>query len=123
MWRVLITISLWLALVVAAFGRSMEIPVEPKALDQGAYVFSVSTNAVQGGVAFQVKISAKTGDIYTNCNIGVSIVTHWRTDGTGGTKITPVQPAIPVTVKKDGRVWRADFTISRDQLKQTGLSC
>jgi hypothetical protein len=120
MYRFLIITNLWLALAFSAFGLSMEIPVTPKALDQGTYVFSVTTNAVQDGVAFHVVISTKTNDISTNCSIGVSVVTHWEP---GGSEIVPANPAIPVTVKKDGRIWRADFIVSHGQLKQAGLSC
>jgi hypothetical protein len=120
MCRIFVITSLWLTLALSAFGLSMEIRVTPKALDQGAYAFSVTTNAVQGGVAFHVVISAKTGDISTNCSIGVSVVTHWEP---GGSEIVPAKPEIPVAVKKDGRIWMADFTISHGQLKQIGLCC
>jgi len=109
------------ALASSAYGLSVEIPVTPARLDQGAYVFSVSANTATNGAAFQVIITAKKGDIASDCSVGVCVVSHWG-DGSG-TQIVPAQPPIPVTLKTNGRIWRADFTVSEAELKQAGLCC
>jgi hypothetical protein len=122
---------LWLALASSVYGFSMEVSVTPNSLDHGNYTFSVSTNETQDGVSFHVVVTAKTGGIPPNySSIGVCLVTH-RKNGTSygrsdwsSSSIRPFnKPAIPVTLKKDTRVWQADFTIPRQSLWRRDLCC
>ena len=121
MHRLFVTLGLWLALVLSAHGMSMEVPVTTTNLDQSKYRFSISTNAATGGVSFHVIVTAKKEDIHANSEVGLSIVTHTKT-GTGEVhSIVRVKPEIPVRVKKDKRVWEADFTVSFELLEKPGL--
>ena len=63
---------------LCAFGLMAEIPVTPNSLDQGTYVFSVSTNSVQGGTSFHITINAKTNIFSPDSSAGLGIVTHWK---------------------------------------------
>jgi hypothetical protein len=119
MCRILIVTMFWAALVSSAFGLSEEIPVTPKSLDQGRFSFSVATKTVTNGVAFHVVISKMADRISTNCKFGISVVTHWEP---GGSEIVPAEPATPITVKKGGRIWSADFIASPALLQTTGAS-
>jgi hypothetical protein len=114
----LIAAIFWSSLVLSAHGTSVEISITPTNLDQHGYVFSISTNAAQYGVAFHVAISTKTGEIYSDSSVGLSMVTHPKD---GGCSITGVEPAIPITLEKDKRVWKSEFTVSQGLLKKPGL--
>ena len=118
MYRTLTITIVWFALAFSAFGVSVEIPVTPKRLDLGEYVFSVSTNAEQGGVAFHIVISAKAGDIFSDSAVGVSIVTHTK----GCSEIVPAKPEVKIALKEDRHFWTADFVASR-RLLQTAGAC
>jgi hypothetical protein len=122
MQRLIITKILWLAIGLAALGRSVEIPVTPTSLDTYAYVFAVDTNATQGGIAFQITITAKTDDIDTNIDgAGLAIVTH--TESGGGLLISAhsLDPAIPITLKREKRIWTAYFNLSAELLSNPDL--
>ena len=121
MHRLFVTLGFWLALVLSAHGLIMEIPVTITNLDQSKYRFSVSTNAATGGVAFHVIVTAKKEDIHADSKAGLSIVTHTKTGAGERRSIERVKPEIPVSLKKDKRVWAADFTASFELLEQPGL--
>ena len=121
MRRLFTTSILWLSLILSAHGLSVEIPITTTNLDQYKYVFSVSTNAATNGVAFHVTITAKREDVPSDSTAGLSIVTHTK-DVDGSThSIEAVKPAIQVMLKKDKRVWEADFTASFELLKKAGF--
>jgi hypothetical protein len=108
---------------ISAFGDSIEIPVTPDALNQGDYVFSVTTNSVQDGVAFHVIITSKRYDILPDSGAHVDMVIH-KQIANGGIEesIGPVKPGIPISLKKENRVWTVDFTITREVLKNPEAS-
>ena len=118
MHRFFIITILWLALALSGFAASVELHVTPKNLGEYKYVFLVSTNATQAGVAFRVSITAKTDDISSDSSADLKIVTHTND---GGSSIVDLEPAIRVTLKKDTRVWKADFVVSHQLLKKPGL--
>jgi hypothetical protein len=121
MHRLFLTPFLWLALALSALGDSVEFSVTPNNLDQYKYLFSVSTNATQDGVVFQVTVAAKTVDIPSDMTASLRMVRHSTVDGVDGSSIQPVEPAIPITLKKDRRIWQVDFTVSNESLKRPGL--
>ena len=121
MHRLFVTLGLWLTLVFTVHGVSVEIPVTTTNLDQYKYRFSVSTNATTGGVTFHIIVTAKKDDIHADSEIGLSIVTHTKSGDGEIHSIAGVKPEIPVTTKRDLRVWTADFTVSHDLLKKPGL--
>ncbi|MEO7298310.1 MAG: hypothetical protein ABI042_07005 [Verrucomicrobiota bacterium] len=121
MHRLFITAVFLLGLILSAHGLSVEISVTPTNLDQYKYVFVISTNAAPNGVAFHVAITAKREDISSDSTAGLSIVTHKNEGGNRTHSIEGVKPAIPVVLKKESRVWKADFTVSHDLLKKPGL--
>ena len=123
MHRLSITTVLWLVITFTAWGTSMEIPVTPTSLDTYFYLFSVSTNTTQGGIAFHVTMTAKSTDINTNdSSAGLEIVTHTKTSS-GGLLVScqSLEPSIPVTLKKEKRSWTADFIVSSELLKNPDL--
>ena len=80
--------------------------------------FTVTTNAAPDGIAFHLTITNKTGDIFPDSSAYMAKVVHEQ-DRTRS--IGPAAPPIPVTLKKEPRVWTADFTIPNKQLLQPGL--
>jgi hypothetical protein len=121
MHRLFVTLGLWLILAFHAHAVSVEIPITTTNLDQHSYVFSVSTNAAADGVAFHVVIKAKKEDIYSDSSVGVSIVSQTRTNGGETHSIAGVRPEIKVTIKKEKRVWEADFTVLNQLLEKPEL--
>jgi hypothetical protein len=121
MHRLFVTLGLWLILAFHAHAVSVEISVTTTNLDQHIYLFSVSTNAATDGVAFHVVIKAKKEDIYADSKVDVSIVTQTKTNRSVTHSIAGVRPEIKVTIKKDKRVWEADFTVSNQLLEKPGL--
>lgn|GEM_PF-6558996 len=111
MYRLFIASTIWLVFVTSARAGSMEFPVTPTHLDKNGYRFSVSTNATPRAIAFHVIITAKKLDIDSNCGAYLAIVT--RKQAQGSLTISPVKPKIQVTMKKEKRIWKADFTVSR----------
>jgi hypothetical protein len=123
MHRLFITIILCLGIASVAYGTTAEIPVTPASLDTYFYVFSVSTNVAQSGIIFHVTMTAKTSDIDTNdSSAGLTIVTHTKTDD-GGLLVSrqSLEPAIPVTLKKEKHIWTADFIVSHELLTNPDL--
>jgi hypothetical protein len=121
MCRILFTSILFLGLGSWARGVSVEVPVTPANLDQHPYLFSVIAKRIAGGVAFTLKISAKTNDIYSDSSTNVSIVTHTGDRRRIGSTIEPVKPTVAVSLTKEARDWDANFTISDELLKKPGL--
>lgn len=117
MHRSLIALSLSFGLILSASGSSVEFPVTRTNLDQYKYLFSVSTNATRDGVAFHLTVSAKAGEILSDSTAGLAVVNNTKNTRS----IEPVPPATRVTLKKDKRVWKANFTVSAELLKQPGL--
>jgi hypothetical protein len=107
----------WLVIVLSAPGTILEIRVTPNNLNKHPYGFTVSTNATRDGVAFHVAIAAKTEDIYPDSGAGLQTVTH-KKDGRGlHISSESLKPAVQIILKKERRVWQADFTVARDILK------
>ncbi len=115
--RSLVALSLWLGLMLSASGSSVEFPVTRTNLDQYKYLFSVSTNTTPDGVAFHVTVAAKAGEILSDSTAGLAIVKHTN----NSRSIEQVTPPTSIRLKKDKRVWEADFTVSGKLLKQPGL--
>ena len=101
----------------------MEHLVTRTNLDSYPYTFAVLTNATNGGVAFHVTITSKKSDIYPDSRVNVDRVIRRRgADGSlEGSSVGPVTPAIPVTLEKENRVWKADFTLPRELLADAGV--
>ena len=117
-----IALIVWSAFVSSACASSVELPVTPASLDTYAYAFSVSTNATGDSVAFHVTITSKQSDIFPDSSAGVDRVVHKKlSDGGLENSIGSVEPVIPVTLKKEQRVWTADFTVSRELLKNPDI--
>jgi hypothetical protein len=121
MHRLFITLGLWFILVLSALGHSVEIPITTTNLDQSEYRFSISTNAATGGVKFHVTVTSKKENIHADSKVGLSIRHTTKTRDGETHSITGVKPEIPVTMKKDRRVWEADFTVSYELLEKPGL--
>jgi hypothetical protein len=129
MRRFFLTLILCLISISAARAANFELPVTPTNLNSFFYTFTVSTNATHGGVAFHVTITDKRFDIYPESTAAVGTVT--RKDitnavmrGSGVLKeasFAPLKPAVPVTLKKDKRIWSADFTASNKLLNNTNV--
>jgi len=118
--RAFIASIFWLALVLSVRATSVELPVTPTNLDTYGYTFSVLTNATQDGVAFHVTITNKQYDIYPDSSAGVDMVIHKKlADGGMEGSVGSVMPAIPVALKKEKRLWTADFTVPHSLLEDT----
>jgi hypothetical protein len=115
--------GLCLAAAFSSFAASVELPITPNTLDQSHYTFSVSDTTTNDQIAFHITITAKTDVIPSDSEAHLSIVTHTTNGGGYTVSIAAAKPAIPVTLKKDKRVWAADFTVSRKTLKIPGLCC
>jgi hypothetical protein len=116
--RAFIISIIWVALVSSVRASSVEIPVTPTNLDTYGCIFSVLTNATQDGAAFHVTITNKQYDIYPDSSAGVDMVIHKKiANGSEEGSVGQVTPAIPVALKKEKRLWTADFTVSRSLLK------
>jgi hypothetical protein len=115
MLRLSIAFVVWLALVSPACALVAEDPVSPRFLETDSYLLSVSTNAAQNGVAFHVTITAKKFDIEANSWARLEIITNKL--------VTMIhsKPAIPFTLEKAERVWKADFIIPREALNNPDL--
>lgn len=118
-----ITHIIWLVFVSSVRAQEgTEIPVTPTNLDTYFYHFSVSTNATSRGVAFQVTIKSKQSAIYPDSVAEMENVIHRQLTNGTEVSIESTKPAIPVALKKKKRLWTADFTVSRDLLKNPDLS-
>jgi hypothetical protein len=107
--------SLALVLIggLSVYGRSVEYPVTPKSLDQGRFVFSISTNSIQEGTSFHVTITAETGVIHSDSSVFVCLVTWTQS---GAHSMGPVKPEPQVLLQKDDHIWKVDFIASRELL-------
>jgi hypothetical protein len=114
--KLILCLALVLSGILCSFGRSTQILVTPKNLDQGEYVFSVSTNSTQYGISFHVTITAKTSVIFPDSQADLSIVTR-QTESSPGSIRTMKQ----VTLKKEDHTWTADFVTTPDLLKTSGI--
>jgi len=111
----------WFASVLPTYGLSMEIPITPDSLGQGQCAFSISNNAVEDGVSFHVIITAKSSEIISNSTAGLSIVKHWANTNGSSSEITGVKPAAKITLEKNNQIETADFTVTRELLKNPDL--
>jgi hypothetical protein len=111
--KIILCLALVLIGGLSASGRSAEFPITPKNLDQGRFVFSISTSPAQEGIAFHVTITAKTGIMPSDAHASLSIVTSTQS----ARSIGPVKPELQVTLQKEDRIWTADFVASIDLLK------
>jgi hypothetical protein len=111
-----------LALASSTSATMVEIPITPTNLVGDKFVFSVSTNAVQGAVNFQVTVTNTQADIFSDSSASVALIHHERFPD-GGEEISGEmpKPAIPVTTEKKARVWKAEFTVSRELLTDPDL--
>src|SRR5260221_894310 len=57
--KTLLCLALVLSGGLTASAYMADIPVTTNNLDQGTYVFSVSNNSAQGGIAFHITITSK----------------------------------------------------------------
>lgn len=121
MRRLIITPIFWFGLILSAHGMSVRIPITTNNLDQGRFVFAISTNSAANGIAFHVTITAKREDIPSDSQVDLWIVTRTKEGGGTTTSGEEVKPAVPVALKRGSRVWAADFTVSNDLLKKPGL--
>jgi hypothetical protein len=121
MRHLLIIPMAWLAIALSARATSVEIPITPTNLDQQDYTFAVSANTTNNETAFHITVTAKKQDIDSDSQVDLSIFN--RTEKNGGITISgaPLTPAIPITLKKESRVWTADFTVSAKTLKTPNL--
>ena len=113
----------WLFFATFTHASVVELAVTPNSLAQNNYTFTVSANTTNDRTAFHVTITAKKEDIDSDSITGLWIVTHTKTreGSTSGSAMAAFKPEIPVTLKKDDRVWTADFTVPRESLKTPGL--
>jgi len=121
MHRSLFVTIVWLIAALSANAASVEIPVTPNDLDHYHYLFAVSMNTNRNGVAFRVTITAKTHEIPAGSSANVSIVTHTKRNGGELHKLEKVKPPVRIALKKDKRVWKANFTVSTELLKKPGV--
>ena len=107
-----------LVLSLPAYGRSTEEQITPKTLDIGRFVFAVSTSpAKDGGVAFDVTIATKKGDMPSNLSVYFETY-QAREDGAtseGG------RNDIPMTVTKKHQIWKVEFVLPAALLKETDI--
>ncbi len=103
------------AFVSPAYALVSEVSATPRNWETDSYLLSVSTNAAQGGIAFHVTVTAKRFDIEANSWAGLEIMTPKLFS------VTYSKPAIQVALEKGERVWKADFTVSRESLNNPDL--
>jgi hypothetical protein len=116
---------IWLATVFSGYGALPEVSVTPTNLNLHDYTFFVSTNSAQDGTAFHVVITAKTHDIPPNSSVNLEAVMDgiFFEDTGKPRQMGRAAPPIKVTLKKNPRVWEADFMVPRHQLEETRLFC
>ncbi len=128
MRRLFLTFTLWLIFISVARANNTEIPVTQTNLNTLLYSFSVSTNATNGGVAFHVTITHKRFDIYPDSTADVGTIDRKQITNAAArafpqpifeATFEPLKPTIPVALKKEKRVWTADFTAPRELLSDT----
>jgi hypothetical protein len=112
--KLILGLALVLSGGLSAYADSMIFPVTPTNLDQGQFVFSISTNSTPAGISFHVTITAKTGVIFPDSQADLSTVTRTPNSGT-------IQPVKSVTLKKNDHYWTADFIATPELLKTPDL--
>lgn len=119
--RVLLFSILLLGATPRAHAESAVIPITPLTLDQRLYTFTVTSTSGTAGVAFHVTITAKRDDIPADSGAGV-FINHETKDQSGWTIWgESIDPAISITLKKEPRLWIADFIVPAPLLKNPGL--
>jgi hypothetical protein len=121
MIRSLVILALWLSLVWPANALSVFIPVTATNLVQGDHRFAVIATTVSNDVHFRIAIIAEKEEIPLDSSSAISIVTHAQDGGATSHLSEPVKPEIPITMKKEERMWEAAFTVSNELLKKPGL--
>jgi hypothetical protein len=117
MGRFLLAATFWISVALSAFGDSVEIPVTPRTPEQGGYLFLVLTNPVQDGTAFRATITRKSEIISSDSTVALCLVTPRM----NGFEIHPLKPDIKITLKKENYIWRANFILSTELLKNPDL--
>lgn len=107
--KIIFCLALVLIGGLSASGDCNELPVTPKSLDQGRFVFSISTSPAQEGMAFHVTITTKTGTIPSDCSVVV-----WPDFQT---RSTHPHLQVHVTVEKTAQKWACVFIASAELLK------
>jgi hypothetical protein len=122
MCRLFIAFACWLGLLSSASATMAEIPVTPASLDTGGYLFAVSTNAAGTNVIFHIQITSKNYDIYPDSGASVDVIARRHLDD-GGLMVSSgaAEPAVQVHLEKGARVWKADFAVPRESLKNPDL--
>jgi len=108
---------IWFALVLSARASMDEISITPNNLSNDKLEFSVTTNALNHGVAFHVTVSVKSDDILPHSDVHLWIVLH---SGPGATEMSPAKPETRIVTKRSGHLFTADFVASRKLLKTNG---
>jgi hypothetical protein len=114
--KLILCLALVLSGNLSSYGESTQIFVTPKTLNQGEYVFSISTNSTQEGISFHVTITAKKGVIFHDSQADLSIVNR-ETESSPGSIRTVKQ----VTLKKNDHTWTADFVATPELLKTPSI--
>lgn len=121
MRRAIIAATFWFVLISSACATSAEIPITPTNLDAGGYVFAVVAKPTGSNVSFHVIITSKKEDIYPDSGAVVDIITREKLPN-GGLQISSEDvKSVKVTLEKGNRVWKADFIIPRELLKNPNL--
>jgi hypothetical protein len=101
-----------LALTFSAAAQTIQWPVTPNQLEYSNFVFSVTTLLTNGGTAFHVTITTKTGAIQPDSIASLAMVTGKA----ALPAIAGVKPAVPVTIQRTDRMVSADFTAPAELL-------
>lgn len=118
--RLILGIVFALVFALPAYGRVMYTQVTPDNLEKDKYyLFSVTGKESRDGVDFHVTITSEKGDIPPDATAYMEICTFSQ-DG-DMESCRPPKTEIPVKVKKEGKMWEVDFSVTREQLKESGL--
>jgi hypothetical protein len=123
--KTLLIIAGLLATAISGFGQIPSVVVTPTNLDLHDYAFAISTNAAQDGTGFHLIITAKTRDIPTNSSVNLEVGGDEEFSEDTGIPATMgrAAPPVKVSIKKNNRIWEADFVVPRQQLRDHGLFC
>jgi len=125
-----LTVIISLAFVPATRAMNSEILVTPTNLVTLLYSFSVSTNATDRGVAFHVTVTHRRFDIYPDSKAELGTIEYKEITNSmarptpGPLKVAyfnPLKPRVRIALKKEKRVWTADFNASHELLKNTNV--
>ena len=107
-----------------------EIPVSPTNLNTLLYSFSVSTNATARGVVFRITITHRRFEIYPDSSAEIGTIEYKEITNNLARRspeplkdatFKPLKSKVRVALKKEKRVWTADFTASRELLNNTNV--